>query len=398
MEVSVIWSMDCSDFGDPECPGPPPPVFHLPPPPRPPFLHDLPDCSLDLETCNAMPVIDAEYHSSPALPSVAVIVVSTLFGLVMVLIATAFLCKHKKKMQNFLPCKSSPQNHCDISHGNGVIYEDLTNIRPRPLPQPSIEMLDVKGRSEVGFAPPSYPVISHSPVFICPPPPRTLPHHQYCSQDLYNPVYEELSNGSGGRGESEGDSECGRQGIGSEDEFAEDELSLAGVPMPNHHSGTSSLQGSTGNDLSRDIDSSDPDDRVRFLGSRNFSLPPGSHARCYGERRPRSLERRRAGRNKVTECAEFHEGLLLDALLQLYPKGPIPTSHHKLPYILPVPHPHYDTVLQYHHQPRQTDFTTFRPSHDSDSGYSHNTSGGRGSTSRGRKYNHKVHTNDLVMS
>lgn len=43
-------------------------------------------------------------------------------------------------MQNFLPCKSSPQNRCDVAHGNGVIYEDLTNIRPRPLPQPSMEV------------------------------------------------------------------------------------------------------------------------------------------------------------------------------------------------------------------------------------------------------------------
>lgn len=35
-------------------------------------------------------------------------------------------------MQNFLPCKTSPQNRCDVSGANGVIYEDLTNIHPRP--------------------------------------------------------------------------------------------------------------------------------------------------------------------------------------------------------------------------------------------------------------------------
>uniref|UniRef100_A0A146M292 Uncharacterized protein n=2 Tax=Lygus hesperus TaxID=30085 RepID=A0A146M292_LYGHE len=396
MDVPVIWSIDCGDY-EPECPGPPPPFFHLPPPPRPPFLHDLPDCSLELETCNAMPVIDAEYHSSPALPSVAVIVSSSVFLLAMLLVATALLCKHKKKMQSFLPCKSSPQNHCDVTHGNGVIYEDLTNIRPRPLPQPSIEMLDVKGRCDVGYPPTTYPVLSHSPVFICPPPPRTMPHPRYCSQDLYNPVYEELSNVTG-RGGSEGDSEYGRHGVGSEDEFAEDELSLAGVSLPIHHSGTSSLQGSTGNDLSRDIDSSDADDRNR---SWNFSLPPGSRPRKHGERRPRSLERRRTNRHKGTtgECAEFHEGLLLDALLQLYPNRPIPTGHHKLPYILPVPHGQYETVLQYHNQTRPSEFTSFRPSHDSDSGYSHNTSGGRNSTSRARKHSHRVpHSNDIVIS
>lgn len=43
-------------------------------------------------------------------------------------------------MQNLLPCKSSPQNRCDVAHGNGVIYEDLTNVRPRALPQPSMEV------------------------------------------------------------------------------------------------------------------------------------------------------------------------------------------------------------------------------------------------------------------
>ena len=60
----------------------------------------------------------------------------------------SFVCRHKRKMQNFLPCKTSPQSRCDVSNGNGVIYEDLTNIRPRTLPNhcapgqtaPSIEV------------------------------------------------------------------------------------------------------------------------------------------------------------------------------------------------------------------------------------------------------------------
>lgn len=55
------------------------------------------------------------------------------------------------------------------------------------------QMLDVKSRAGYPNSC-AYPVISHShsPVFICPPP---RPEQQYCSQDLYNPVYEELSNG-----------------------------------------------------------------------------------------------------------------------------------------------------------------------------------------------------------
>lgn len=40
-------------------------------------------------------------------------------------------------MQNFLPCKSSPQNRCDVAHGNGLIYEDLANVGPRAVQQPS---------------------------------------------------------------------------------------------------------------------------------------------------------------------------------------------------------------------------------------------------------------------
>lgn len=239
--------------------------------------------------------------------------------------------------------------------------------------------------------------------------------------------------GSGERGESDPESECAPQAPASEDEFAEDELSLGeqggeNLPPGTVHSGTSSLQGSTGNDLCRDIDSSDADDRSRFLGARNLSLPPGQRSR--GSRahrgqtqRPRSLDRRRGSnwRNKGPECGEFHEGLLLDALLQLYPNvvgvqgstnQPLPHEPHRLPYILPVPgpppHPQnhvnpYDSVpvlgqLHQHHP-----LTTFRPmkpmSHDSDSGYSNNTSGGRGS-SRGRKDNHRLsaHSSDLVLS
>ncbi|XP_054263139.1 uncharacterized protein LOC128986677 [Macrosteles quadrilineatus] len=424
--LSPLWDMDSADY-ECDCPGPPPPVFHLPPPPRPPFLHEVADCTetpMEIETCDAMTVIDAnEYHSSPAMPPLVVIVICALLIISLLLVATALVWKHKKKMQNLLPCKSSPQNRCDVTHGNGVIYEDLTNIRPRNLPQPSMEMLDVKSRGNFANHC-AYPVInhSHSPVFICPPRPD-----QYTSQDLYNPVYEELSNGSGERGESEGDSEGGPR---SEDEFAEDELSVGegggrrGGPV----SPTSSLQGSTGNDLCRDIDSSDADDRSRFLCSRNLSLPPGhrnrvprSHRGQSGHR-PRSLDRRRGGgnwRNKGPECGEFHEGLLLDALLQFYPNvvgvnqgginQPQPHDPHRLPYILPVPNPGpthvnpYESVPVLSHLHQHHPMTTFRPnkptSHDSDSGYSNNTSGGGQGSTRGRK-DHRLstHASDLVLS
>lgn len=315
--------------------------------------------------------------------------------------------------------------------------------------------------------------------------------------------------GSGDRGESDPDSEGAAPAPASEDEFAEDELSLGGEcengsqpPHPQHlseemerggplNSGTSSLQGSTGNDLCRDLDSSDADDRSRFLmntplpglglgpGGRNFSLPPGyrnrtsrgpqphQHRSQHGppeQRRPRSLDRRRGWRNKGQpqqmspqsparhqDCGEFHEGLLLDALLQLYPNvvtsggggtprsgrsgsntaphhhpQTVPSVAHRLPYILqpPVPPPPhrnhvvnpYETVPvlnhlhQHHHgsgySPRQQQelFSTFRrgkaqsqdSSFGSDSGYSNNTS----SRGRSSKDAHRLsaHSGDLVLS
>ncbi|KAJ8873397.1 hypothetical protein PR048_024213 [Dryococelus australis] len=334
-------------------------------------------------------------------------------------------------------------------------------------------MIDVKSSPNynTGFS-----VINHPSVFICPPPHPDA----YTSQDLYNPVYEELSNGCRSqRGDSEPDSEgVVGQGAASEDEFAEDELSLGGgdrvrrrpqcppdVRRPTH-STNSSLQGSTGNDLCRDVDSSDADDRSRFLSSppppappddRGFSLPPGCRSRAprpqpppQQVRRPsRSLEhqQRRGWRGKVPasdrpqDCGEFHEGLLLDALLQLYPnvvtlggggRSPrAPSVAHRLPYLLPpgAPPPsqqHNHLVNPYesvpvlghlHHHggggggylhrqaPPPDMFTTFRPGkapsqQDSDSGYSNNTSGGRTASSRSRKDRHRLsaHSGDIALS
>lgn len=72
-------------------------------------------------------------------------------------------------------------------------------------------MIDVKGNIHY---PSGYPMTPDPPVFLCSSPGPD----PYCSQDLYNPVYEELS---------DADSDAGGA-PGSEDDFAEDELSLAG--------------------------------------------------------------------------------------------------------------------------------------------------------------------------
>ena len=46
----------------------------------------------------------------------------------------SFCCRHKRKVQNFLPCKTSPQNNCDGPTAAGGIYEDLHDVIPRPTP------------------------------------------------------------------------------------------------------------------------------------------------------------------------------------------------------------------------------------------------------------------------
>ncbi|XP_065331493.1 uncharacterized protein pxb isoform X2 [Cloeon dipterum] len=434
---------------DCDCPGPPP-EFRLPPPPRPPFLQE-PHCSenslSEFEVCDAVPVIDAELQSNPSLPPVVVIVVCSIVLLVMLLFVSILVWKHKRKMQNFLPCKNSPQNHCDVSGANAVIYEDLTSthLRANHLPTvapPSMEMMDVKHRSAAPL-----PVLQHygagypphllgnASVFICPPP-RIDP---YAEQELYNPVYEELSNGSECRGSDSDQGEHGRVRTGSEDEFAEDELSLAGdlahrvvgpTPPPANtlpsrlRSKNSSVAGSTGNDLCRDLDSSDADDRfktcetdsflaLRMANSRNTSLPPCRRTQA-AVRRPKSLDRRRhrgSPRNRGRpaspppkpqppagmEPAAFHTGLLLTENGRL-PSAPPPAYH--LPYnslYVRSSNP-YESVLA-----RPPELTSFRPplppqnppknsssqdSFNSDSGFSnHTTSGGRAPSSGGASSN-----------
>ncbi|XP_018328948.1 uncharacterized protein LOC108739521 [Agrilus planipennis] len=367
-EAEVMWSMDASAGMECDCPGPPPPRFMLPPPPRPPSLQpDNPlfcsEDSLPVETCEALPLIDASYRSSPSFQTSAVIVLcSVLLGLA-VFIGVILVWKHKRKVQNFLPCKTSPQNNCDPPNAPGVIYEDLHDVMPRPTPThhhasgghivaPSIEMIDVKHGVHY---PSGYPMSQHPPVFLCSSPGPD----PYCSQDLYNPVYEELS---------DAESEI-TPTHHSEDEFAEDELSLGdhaerhlNIPPPPYRPAPTS---SARREASRFRRPQEP-------------LPP-----VPGSKRNRSLDRQRRH--------EFHEGMLLDALLQLYPRvgsveppsrrQVVPSITQRLQCLQQTPSP-YETVPVLGH------LATFRPvpkpySQDSafgsDSGYSNHTCGTRGS-------------------
>lgn len=130
-------------------------------------------------------------------------------------------------------------------------------------------MIDVKNNIHY---PSGYPMTPDPPVFLCSSPGPD----PYCSQDLYNPVYEELS---------DADSELGGA-PGSEDEFAEDELSLAG-------------------DAERRLNRPPPPYRPDVIAPRNQRfrrqqepLPPIPMT----GRRHRSLER---------QAQEFHEGIYL---------------------------------------------------------------------------------------
>nr|CAI5825350.1 unnamed protein product [Callosobruchus analis] len=181
----------------------------------------------------------------------------------------------------------------------------------------------------------------------------------------------------------------------SEDDFAEDELSLAGEadgrrldgPPPPPYREEDELVMDTGGVLRRDV--------PRFRRPHE-PLPP-----VPGSKRHKSLDRRRQ---------EFHEGMLLDALLQLYPRvgsveppgagsqqvghqqtstanrRVIPSITHRLQCMGQAPSavgPYESVPVIGHH------LATFRPlsnhhkpySHDSaigsDSGYSNHTAGTR---------------------
>ncbi|CAG5107063.1 Protein of unknown function [Cotesia congregata] len=104
-KLDKLDNMDC-----PECSGPPP-IFRLPPPPRPPFLTETAFCSeaplAELEDCVAFPMIDASYHANPSLQNTALIIACTVILLLMAAIVSVVFWKHKRKVQNLLPCKSA---------------------------------------------------------------------------------------------------------------------------------------------------------------------------------------------------------------------------------------------------------------------------------------------------
>ncbi|XP_017103404.2 dendritic arbor reduction protein 1 [Drosophila bipectinata] len=249
-----LFMFDCDDCSG--MPLAPPPQFLIPPPPRPPALAEYTvvpqDCNeeqmaqqqWDSDVCQAMPILDASLYSSQSLATSAMIAVFSLLLVLIVLFSSLFVWKNKRKVQNLLPCKTptrGPLNGAMPLGGGGTLgsahhhhhhhgmYEDpdahlghhrpLVMHRHHQLPhhhhhhyqQHHSELL--QGKSI--HYPSGYPM-TRSPPFLVSSSPGPDP---YRSNDN---VYEELGPG---RVDSDGESE---PPLHSDDDFAEDELSLPG--------------------------------------------------------------------------------------------------------------------------------------------------------------------------
>ncbi|GAB6021113.1 hypothetical protein CHUAL_003746 [Chamberlinius hualienensis] len=304
LDSNLAKTVDC------DCPGlPPPPRFALPPPPVPSSACNSDNNGIRNTNYNTNVLSDLEYcdvqvmegpYTQTAIPSIAVIVVCSFIILVMILIAFLIFWRHKRKMQNFLPCKTSPTNHCDLNTGGStVLYEDLTNIRPRNITNhcslnqtvAPMELLDVKcsNYGGAGFTPVGDTAFMYS----------TTP----ASTDF---VVSNVAVASAASSEGElagdelslGDYPCQR---------AEEYITKSQPPEVNggsrHCSDTSSLRGSTGDDLCRDFDDSlCSDETGGEHGRKNQShrVHPQSHnGSLFGGPTLISTDQRKRRRGKV---------------------------------------------------------------------------------------------------
>ncbi|XP_034487595.1 uncharacterized protein LOC117791814 [Drosophila innubila] len=260
--LDTMMDADLLMFECDECAGmplAPPPQFLIPPPPRPPALAEYTvvpqDCNeeqlaqqqWESDVCQAMPILDASLYSSQSLATSAMIAVFSLLLVLIVLISSLFVWKNKRKVQNLLPCKTPTRGALSGAmplggggtHGHAM-YEDpdahLGHHRPLVMrhhqyqhqhhhhqlqhshhhhhhyqQHPHAELL--QGKSI--HYPSGYPM-TRSPPFLVSSSPGPDP---YRSNDN---VYEELGPG---RVDSDGESE---PPLHSDDDFAEDELSLPG--------------------------------------------------------------------------------------------------------------------------------------------------------------------------
>ncbi|XP_022237196.1 uncharacterized protein LOC111084913 isoform X2 [Limulus polyphemus] len=263
IDLNPYWSGEDEQYDNCDCPRPPPPQFLIPPPPASPSFQLCQGQNSDLQYCDVRP-LGAEY-THPTFPSLPVIAVCSSVVFVAILVVSFLLWKHKRKVQNFLPSKSEHQPPCDIPSSNGVTYDDVLishhptripthhHVGPNTQTLTPIELLDVK------YGAFSQPQFSHTNFTFSSKQMGSLRSNK--SKEHFNPIYEEVSGGSEEKGDTRSgdsdieDSETEARVIGSEDEFAEDELSLAEFPKEAAlvDSTTSSLRGSTGGDLCPDV-------------------------------------------------------------------------------------------------------------------------------------------------
>ncbi|XP_055854803.1 probable serine/threonine-protein kinase DDB_G0282963 [Episyrphus balteatus] len=231
-----MWEMYEDHIECDECGGPgPPPKFMIPPPPRPPSLDYgiiNTNCneeemalkaaasaqSWDSDMCEAIPILDASLYSSQSLQTSAIIAVFSLLLVLVVLISSLFVWKNKRKVQNFLPCKTptrGPHMNGGLPGGHSVTYEDPdAHLGHRPLVMRHHHNVEMLHHSKGIHYPSGYPM-TRSPPFLVSSSPGPDP---YRSNDN---VYEELGPGRDSDAESE-------PPLHSDDDFAEDELSLPG--------------------------------------------------------------------------------------------------------------------------------------------------------------------------
>ncbi|XP_022241288.1 uncharacterized protein LOC111085710 isoform X2 [Limulus polyphemus] len=304
LDLSSHWEGKDEDFDYCDCPGPPsPPQFVIPPPPPPPSLQLCQGEHTDLQYCKVKTLgTEYTYPHFYFLPVIAV--VSSV--VVVITVASFLLWKHKKKVQNFLPCKSDHQTRCDVGNSNGVTYNDvfinhhpirLTNHRGLETQTLTpIELLDVKFDR---YRHPHLISVNHTNFFFTGKKAGSMRSNR--DKDLFNPVYEEISGNSDGKDGNQScnsdidDSEVEARTVASEDEFAEDELSLGEYPrQPSRPcSVTSSLLGYTRGDLCPGMS-----DGAR--GAENKKLHRLFQGNCHGRSSCRkhsshSLERNKDG-------------------------------------------------------------------------------------------------------
>ncbi|KAM7363032.1 putative Hedgehog signaling attenuator pxb [Cochliomyia hominivorax] len=232
-----MWKMfndiiECSDCGGSFGP---PPEFMIPPPPRPPSMaaYEAPkNCNeekmslkaqqaWDSDMCESIPILDANLYSSQSLQTSAMIAVFSLLLVLVVLISSLFAWKNKRKVQNLLPCKTPSRGQhitgtlSALTSGHAVTYEDPDAHlgHHRPLVMRHHHNVEIMHGKSIHY-PSGYPM-TRSPPFLVSNSPGPDPYRSHDN------VYEELEPSRDSDAESEPPTH-------SDDDFAEDELSLPG--------------------------------------------------------------------------------------------------------------------------------------------------------------------------